>query len=216
MGIVHITAVVQRHAVGTAGTQEIVEQPCRSIRMDVHKTDRLAGRIWLTIKLNIKMKHFYKTYEKRYQMENFVVYICEDSEKSCTKCRQYSGHIYAEKDSRKPQLPIHPNCRCSFKRYSGNISDRNALRKFFENLPDATKAALEIKYLPTGFGEVVGVVQAASIIFTNRGWWLARARTAVRTSPLAKHNMTEILLELENANSAKDLKKIIRIYNKYK
>ena len=51
---------------------------------------------------------------------------------------------------------------------------------------------------------------------TEKGLWLARAKAAIYKSPKARYNMTEILLELEDANCKKDLKKIIRIYNRYK
>ena len=149
-------------------------------------------------------------------MKSFVVFISENKENSCSKCKMYNGRIYEENDSRKPWLPIHPNCRCSYRRYSGNLYDRNALISFFKNLPEATQIVLETKYLPSGTGELIGAVKAVSMIYTEKGLWLARARAAVRTSPKARYKMTEILLELEDANSQNDLKKIIRIYNKYK
>ena len=149
-------------------------------------------------------------------MKSFVVFISENKENSCSKCKMYNGRIYEENDSRKPRLPIHPNCRCSYRRYSGNLHDRNALISFFKNLPEATQIVLETKYLPSGTGELIGAVKAVSMIYTGKGLWLARARAAVRTSPKARYKMTEILLELEDANSQNDLKKIIRIYNKYK
>lgn len=149
-------------------------------------------------------------------MKSFVVFISENKENSCSKCKMYNGRIYEENDSRKPRLPIHPNCRCSYRRYSGNLHDRNALISFFKNLPEATQIVLETKYLPPGTGELIGAVKAVSMIYTEKGLWLARARAAVRTSPKARYKMTEILLELEDANSQNDLKKIIRIYNKYK
>ena len=149
-------------------------------------------------------------------MESFVVFICRDAENSCSRCQQYNGRIYAENDRRKPRLPIHPNCRCSYKRYSGNTSNWFDLLSFFNNLPEATQIVLETKYLPAGYGELIGAIKAVSMIYTQRGWWLERARSAVRTSPKARYNMTEILLELEDANCKNDLQKIIRIYNKYK
>lgn len=149
-------------------------------------------------------------------MKSFVVFISENKENSCSKCKMYNGRIYEENDSRKPRLPIHPNCRCSYRRYSGNLHDRNALISFFKNLPEATLIVLETKYLPSGTGELIGAVKTVSMIYTEKGLWLARARAAVRTSPKARYKMTEILLELEDANSQNDLKKIIRIYNKYK
>ena len=127
-------------------------------------------------------------------MKSFVVFISENKENSCLKCKMYNGRIYEENDSRKPRLPIHPNCRCSYRRYSGNLHDRNALISFFKNLPEATQIVLETKYLPSGTGELIGAVKAASMIYTEKGLWLARARAAVRTSPKARYKMTEILL----------------------
>jgi len=149
-------------------------------------------------------------------MKSFVVFISENKENSCSKCKMYNGRIYEENDSRKPRLPIHPNCRCYFKKYSGNLHDRNALISFFKNIPEATQIVLETKYLPSVTGELISAVKAVTIIYTEKGLWLARARAAVRTSPKARYKMTEILLELEDANSQNDLKKIIRIYHSYK
>ena len=148
-------------------------------------------------------------------MKSFVVFISENKENSCSKCKMYNGQIYEENDSRKPRLPIHPNCRCYFKKYSGNLHDRNALISFFKNIPEATQIVLETKYLPSGTGELISAVKAVTIIYTEKGLWLARARAAVRTSPKARYKMTEILLELEDANSQNDLKQIIRIYHRY-
>ena len=149
-------------------------------------------------------------------MKSFVVFISENKENSCSKCKMYNGRIYEENDSRKPRLPIHPNCRCSYRRYSGNLHDRNALISFFKNLPEATQITLETKYLPAGTGELIGAVKAFTMIYTEKGLWLARAKAAIYKSPKARFNMTEILLELEDANCKNDLKKIIRIYNRYK
>ena len=149
-------------------------------------------------------------------MKSFVVFISENKENSCSKCKMYNGRIYEEKDSRKPRLPIHPNCRCSYRRYSDNLHDRNALITFFKNLPEATQITLETKYLPAGTGELIGAVKAFTMIYTEKGLCLARAKAAIYKSPKARFNMTEILLELEDANCKNDLKKIIRIYNRYK
>ena len=75
---------------------------------------------------------------------------------------------------------------------------------------------METKYLPSGTGELIGAVKAFTMIYTEKGLWLARAKAAIYKSPKARYKMTEISLELEDANSQNDLKKIIRIYNKYK
>ena len=149
-------------------------------------------------------------------MENFVVFVSRHGKNHCKECEKYNGIIYAKSDKRKPHLPIHPNCRCYFKEYSGNLFDKNELIRFLKTLPEATQAALETSMLTTGYGEMIGVIKAATLVYTEFGMWLAKARSAVRSSPKAMYNMTEILLELENANSRKDLKKVIQIYNKYK
>ena len=96
------------------------------------------------------------------------------------------------------------------------MHDRNALISFFKNLPEATQIVLETKYLPSGTGELIGAVKAFTMIYTEKGLWLALAKAAIYKSPKARFNMTEILLELEDANCKNDLKKIIRIYNRYK
>ena len=87
---------------------------------------------------------------------------------------------------------------------------------FFRNFPEATQIALETRYLPAGIGELIGAVKAVSMIYTEKGLWLVQARRAVRTSPKARGRITEVLLELENANCNDDFRKIIQIYNKYR
>ena len=149
-------------------------------------------------------------------MESFMVFVCNDEDKNCAQCRQYNGRIYRINDDSKPKLPIHPHCRCRFERYSGNVFDRQAMINFFRNLPEATQIALETRYLPAGIGELIGAVKAVSMIYTEKGLWLVQARRAVRTSPKARGRITEVLLELENANCNDDFRKIIQIYNKYR
>ena len=151
-------------------------------------------------------------------MKSFVVFISENKENSCSKCKMYNGRIYEENDSRKPRLPIHPNCRCSYRRYSGNLHDRNALISFLKNLPEATQIVLETKYLPSGTGELIGAVKAVSMIYTDYSIWAERARNAVlkHKSAMSIHELLDIMDELAKARQRNDIKKIIEIYNKYK
>lgn len=149
-------------------------------------------------------------------IENLVVFVCEDGENSCSRCKQYNGNVYEEDDSSKPKLPLHPNCRCHYEKYPGNIFDHRKVINFIKNLPEATITALEMKYLPAATGEMIGTAKVISSIYTQKELWVARTRAVIRKSPAAQYKMTEILLELESANSMNDIKKIIKIYNKYK
>ena len=142
-------------------------------------------------------------------MKSFVVFISENKENSCSKFKMYNGRIYEENDSRKPRLPIHPNCRCYFKKYSGNLHDRNALITFFKNLPEATQITLETKYLPAGTGELIGAVKAFSMIYTDYSVWAGRARNAVlkHKSTMLIHELLDIIDELAQARQHNDIKK---------
>ena len=37
----------------------------------------------------------------------------------CEKCRSYDGQVFCDDDSTKPELPLHPNCRCKYERVEG-------------------------------------------------------------------------------------------------
>ena len=45
-------------------------------------------------------------------------FIAENDGKCCEKCRRFSGRIFSDDDPAKPELPLHPNCRCTFKEAS--------------------------------------------------------------------------------------------------
>ena len=44
----------------------------------------------------------------------YVKFITDKGRNSCETCLQYNNQIFAEDDSLKPELPIHPNCRCRY------------------------------------------------------------------------------------------------------
>ena len=97
------------------------------------------------------------------------------------------------------------------------MHDRNALISFFKNIPEATQIVLETKYLPSGTGELISAVKVISMICTEKRLMARPGKSSGQNfPPQARYKMTEILLELEDAISQNDLKKIIRIYNKYK
>ena len=151
-------------------------------------------------------------------MENFAVFVSRHGKNHCKECEKYNGIIYARSDKRKPHLPIHPNCRCYFKEYSGSLLDKNEIIRFLKTLPEATQAALETSMLPTGYGEMIGIIKAATLVYTEFGMWLARASKAVQGKKkfMPLNELLDVIDELEKAKRSKDLKKVIQIYNKYK
>ncbi len=44
----------------------------------------------------------------------YYKYIVDNGTKTCDDCLRYAGEIYADNDPSMPELPIHPNCGCSF------------------------------------------------------------------------------------------------------
>lgn len=155
----------------------------------------------------------------------YVKFVSEKSSNRCPKCQQYDGKIYAEDDPRKPPLPLHPNCRCKYVSHSSqNTNEKSSswskaiskIKNLFSNAPDATKTTLEMKYLPTGVGELIGGVQIASITVTDYGIWAERAKTVVskyceksNTDPL------EILLEIKEHLAKGRIRDILIIHNRY-
>lgn len=48
--------------------------------------------------------------------ESLVMYVAEMGEKTCRTCREYHGKIFTEHDPEKPLIPVHPNCRCRYRK----------------------------------------------------------------------------------------------------
>jgi hypothetical protein len=86
-----------------------------------------------------------------------------------------------------------------------------------KNLPEAVQNALEMKFLATGTGEIIGGVKIASILTTDYKIWAARARDAVlKSKTLSLEEQMNIYDKLEKALEKKDIRTILMIYNKYK
>lgn len=47
-------------------------------------------------------------------MPRYVRFVAETGKRTCNACQRYDGRIFAESDTNKPHLPIHPNCRCRY------------------------------------------------------------------------------------------------------
>ena len=41
------------------------------------------------------------------------VFICNPIDTTCEECLSHDQEVYAAGDPDMPQLPIHPNCRCT-------------------------------------------------------------------------------------------------------
>ena len=61
----------------------------------------------------------------RISLPQYVKFIAENNGKTCDKCRQYHGKVFEKNDSKRPVLPIHPNCRCEYQDIS--ISQQSAV-----------------------------------------------------------------------------------------
>ncbi len=44
----------------------------------------------------------------------YVKFVTDKGKNSCEKCLQYHNQIFAEDNPEKPELPLHPNCRCKY------------------------------------------------------------------------------------------------------
>ena len=62
-----------------------------------------------------------------------VKFISDKGPNSCKECLKHHGEVFRADDSNKPELPIHPNCRCKYEllsqkdevRYQENIKKSN-------------------------------------------------------------------------------------------
>lgn len=154
----------------------------------------------------------------------FVKFISDKGPNSCKECLKYHEKIFRADDPDKPELPIHPNCRCKFIEVKApNSKSKTSTQKnskgsqILRNLPEATQNALEMKYLPTGTGEVIGGIKVASIVATDYRIWAMRARNAVsRSKKLNGNEKLDIYEKITNALEKKDIRTILIIYNRHK
>ena len=153
-----------------------------------------------------------------------IRFISDKGPNSCKACLEHHGKIFRANAPDKPKLPIHPNCQCKFEEIDtadtkGEASTQNAskVRQILKNLPEAVQNALEMKFLATGTGEIIGGVKIASILTTDYKIWAARARDAVlKSKTLSLEEQMNIYDKLEKALEKKDIRTILMIYNKYK
>ena len=43
-----------------------------------------------------------------------VMFAAELGKNCCKTCQELHGRIFPENDSGKPEIPLHPNCRCRY------------------------------------------------------------------------------------------------------
>ena len=153
-----------------------------------------------------------------------VRFVSDKGPNSCKACLEHHGKIFKQDDPNKPQLPIHPNCRCRYEEVkdfntNAQLSRQNnsKTRQFLRNLPEATQTALEMKYLAASTGEIIGVTKAAALMVTEYRIWAARARTVVLASPkLTWPEKMNLCDKLANALAKNDIRTILIIHEKYK
>lgn len=44
---------------------------------------------------------------------DFLEFTAEADHKCCPVCKEFDGMIFRDDDPNLPQLPLHPNCRCT-------------------------------------------------------------------------------------------------------
>ena len=166
-------------------------------------------------------------------------FVAENDGDCCEKCKRFDGKVFSDEDPAKPELPIHPNCRCTWEKTKFQIKqvssasivqrrtnifnakslakNNSTSRQRLYNLKDATITALEMRYLPTGIGEIIGGVKVAAIAVTDYGIWAARARNVVsKSKKLNDDEKLNIYEKLAEALAKKDIRTILLIQEKYK
>ena len=49
-------------------------------------------------------------------LPKYWYFVAEKDGDCCEKCRRFDGKVFSDKDPAKPELPMHPNCRCSWRK----------------------------------------------------------------------------------------------------
>jgi hypothetical protein len=49
-------------------------------------------------------------------LPKYWYFVAEKDGDCCEKCRRFDGKVFSDEDPAKPELPIHPNCRCSWRK----------------------------------------------------------------------------------------------------
>lgn len=156
-------------------------------------------------------------------------FVSERGPNCCSACLALDGKVFQADDPDLPELPIHPNCRCKLVEQDSReqvnrptevnllAENQSKSKQFVRNIPEATQTALEMKYMPTGTSEMIGGVKVASILATDYDIWATKAARAVMHSQkLSFDEQAALYIEIANARSKKDIRTIIKIYNKYK
>ena len=61
-----------------------------------------------------------------------VRFVSDKGKNSCRECLKHHNQIFAEDDKNKPEIPIHPNCRCKYEYISA------------EQIPDIKESLREV------------------------------------------------------------------------
>ena len=49
-------------------------------------------------------------------LPEYWCFIAEKKGNCCERCRRFDGKIFRDDDPAKPELPLHPHCRCSWRK----------------------------------------------------------------------------------------------------
>ena len=62
------------------------------------------------------------------QSNPWLVYVAEKSRTSCMKCQENHAKRFRYSDSSRPELPIHPNCKCKYVPLSEATAEMTTMR----------------------------------------------------------------------------------------
>ena len=142
-------------------------------------------------------------------------FIAENDNKCCDKCKEHNNKIFKDTDENIPKLPIHQSCRCKLIKIKMAQTNKNSTAKNIKNVKEAVQTGIETVVLPTGAGEIIGATKAAAVLATDYAIWKKRTETAIRKSKkFTNKQKLNLYFELDTALAKKDIRAIIKIYNK--
>ena len=100
----------------------------------------------------------------------FVQFISDKGPNSCKECLKHHGKIFRADDPNKPELPIHPNCRCKYVEFSLGVAMQYENNKKFQSFTNHNQFAAKNVRLTKNmtYGISSGMILSAATLSSDK------------------------------------------------